>query len=145
MLAIADRLHGSNLPETQLRLVMKRVDLLGQVSEVLILHKLEIGQIATQRLAKDSGRLRGPATPAQGDAQIDARLEAPGIGVDGGAVGRRRLGEAPLAEGGAAARAPRLELTHRHPPSPADISIPGVDGWPPQCYRGAPAPRAAVP
>jgi putative Mg2+ transporter-C (MgtC) family protein len=52
--AIADRLHGTSLPETQLRLAMKRVDALGQVSEVLILHKLEIGQIATRRLGKDS-------------------------------------------------------------------------------------------
>jgi putative Mg2+ transporter-C (MgtC) family protein len=51
--AIADRLHGSNLPETQLRLSMKRVDALGQVSEILILNKLEIGQIATQRLGTD--------------------------------------------------------------------------------------------
>jgi putative Mg2+ transporter-C (MgtC) family protein len=52
--AIADRLHGSNLPETQMRLAMKRVDALGQVSEILIQNKLEIGQIATQRLGKDS-------------------------------------------------------------------------------------------
>jgi putative Mg2+ transporter-C (MgtC) family protein len=52
--AIADRLHGTSLPESQLRLAMKRVDSLGQVSEVLVRHKLEIGQIATQRLAKDS-------------------------------------------------------------------------------------------
>lgn len=51
--ALADRLHGSNLPETQLRLMMSRVDALGQVSEILILHRLEIGQIATQRLGKD--------------------------------------------------------------------------------------------
>lgn len=52
--AIADRLHGSSVPEMQLRLTMKSVDLLGQVSGVLIVNKLEIGQIATQRLAKDS-------------------------------------------------------------------------------------------
>lgn len=51
--AVADRLHGTSHPETQIRLAMRRVDSLGQVSEVLILHKLEIGQIATQRLAKD--------------------------------------------------------------------------------------------
>ncbi|MEO8273562.1 MAG: MgtC/SapB family protein [Chloroflexota bacterium] len=51
--AVADRLHGTSLPETQLRLSMRHVDSLGQVSELLILHKLEIGQIATQRLAKD--------------------------------------------------------------------------------------------
>jgi putative Mg2+ transporter-C (MgtC) family protein len=52
--AIADRLHGTSLPETQLRLTMKRVDLLGQISEVLITNKLEIGQISTQRLGKGS-------------------------------------------------------------------------------------------
>jgi Uncharacterized membrane protein len=52
--AIADRLHGTSVPEMQLRLAMKSVDLLGQVSGVLIVNKLEIGQIATQRLAKDS-------------------------------------------------------------------------------------------
>ena len=52
--AIADRLHGTSLSETQLRLTMKRVDLLGQVSEVLITNKLEIGQISTQRLGPDS-------------------------------------------------------------------------------------------
>ena len=51
--AVADRLHGSSLPEMQIRLSMKRVDLLGQVSEILVTHKLEIGQISTQRLAQD--------------------------------------------------------------------------------------------
>jgi putative Mg2+ transporter-C (MgtC) family protein len=52
--AIADRLHGTSLPETQIRLAMRHVDSLGQVSGVLILHKLEIGQIATRRLGKES-------------------------------------------------------------------------------------------
>jgi putative Mg2+ transporter-C (MgtC) family protein len=52
--AVADRLHGTSLPETQIRIAMRHVDSLGQVSELLILHKLEIGQIATQRLGKDS-------------------------------------------------------------------------------------------
>ena len=51
--AIADRLHGSNMPETQIRLSMTHVDALGQVSEILIANKLEIGQIATQRLGKN--------------------------------------------------------------------------------------------
>jgi putative Mg2+ transporter-C (MgtC) family protein len=51
--AVADRLHGSNLPETRLRLSMTHVDALGHVSEILIANKLEIGQIATQRLAKN--------------------------------------------------------------------------------------------
>jgi putative Mg2+ transporter-C (MgtC) family protein len=52
--AIADRLHGTSLPETQMRLAMERVDALGQVSETLITNKLEILHIATQRLGKDS-------------------------------------------------------------------------------------------
>jgi putative Mg2+ transporter-C (MgtC) family protein len=52
--AIADRLHGTGTPEMQLRLSMKRVDALGQVSEVLITNKLEIGQISTQRLSADN-------------------------------------------------------------------------------------------
>jgi putative Mg2+ transporter-C (MgtC) family protein len=52
--AIADRLHGTSQPESQLRLSMRRVDALGQVSAVLVRHKLDIGQIATQRLAKDN-------------------------------------------------------------------------------------------
>jgi putative Mg2+ transporter-C (MgtC) family protein len=52
--AIADRLHGTSMPEAQLRLGMDRVESLGHVSEVLVRHKLEIGQIATQRLAKNS-------------------------------------------------------------------------------------------
>ena len=52
--AIAHRLHGTNMPETQLRLTMKRVGLLAQVSEVLITNKLELGEISTQRLGPDS-------------------------------------------------------------------------------------------
>ena len=74
--AIADRLHGTSLPETQLRLAMGHVDSLGKVSEVLILNKLEIGQIATQRLAKDryqadiAIRGRNSASIAQAIEQI---------------------------------------------------------------------------
>jgi putative Mg2+ transporter-C (MgtC) family protein len=52
--AVADRLHGSNLPEMQMRLSMRRLDLLGRVSEVLLVHKLEIAQVATQRVSADT-------------------------------------------------------------------------------------------
>jgi putative Mg2+ transporter-C (MgtC) family protein len=82
--AVADRLHGTSLPETQVRLAMKRVDALGQVSEILILHKLEIGQIATQRLAKDSYqadvaiRGRNAAVISQAFEQIAA---IPGVDI----------------------------------------------------------------
>jgi putative Mg2+ transporter-C (MgtC) family protein len=82
--AIADRLHGTSLPEMQLRLAMKRVDALGQVSEILIVHKLEIGQIATQRLAKDSYqadvtvRGRNPAAISQAIEEIS---KIPGVDI----------------------------------------------------------------
>lgn len=82
--AIADRLHGSNLPEMQMRLAMKRVDLLGQVSEILVTYKLEIGQISTQRISKESyqadiairGRNAGSISQA-----IDEIARLPGVDV----------------------------------------------------------------
>ena len=82
--AIADRLHGTSLPDMQLRLAMKRVDALGQVSEILIVHKLEIGQIATQRLAKDNYqadvtvRGRNPASISQAIEEIS---KIPGVDI----------------------------------------------------------------
>ena len=82
--AIADRLHGSSLPEMQLRLTMKRVDLLGQVSEILIVHKLEIGQIATQRISKDmyqvDAAIRGRNAGSMSQA-IDDIARLPGVDV----------------------------------------------------------------
>ncbi len=52
--AIADRLRRSSLLDTQMRLVMESVDSLGRVSEILVSNKLEIAEISTQRLGKDS-------------------------------------------------------------------------------------------
>ena len=82
--AIADRLHGSALPETQLRLSMKRVDALGHVSEILIANKLEIGQIATQRLSKDLYQadvaIRGRHTGAIATA-IEQIASLPGVDI----------------------------------------------------------------
>ncbi len=54
--ALAERLHGTALPEVQLRLSMDHLDALGRVSSVLVSHRLEIGQISTQRLGKSSYR-----------------------------------------------------------------------------------------
>jgi putative Mg2+ transporter-C (MgtC) family protein len=82
--AIADRLHGTNLPETQLRLTMKRVDALGQVSEVLIQNKLDIGQIATQRLGKDRYQADVAIRGRQGGAisqAIEQIAEIPGVDI----------------------------------------------------------------
>ena len=81
--AIADRLHGSNLPETQLRLAMTGVDSLGRVSEILIGHKLEIGQIATQRLGKDSYQADVAIRGRQGGIMSQAMEEIAALpGVD---------------------------------------------------------------
>ncbi len=54
--ALAERLHGSNLPEVHLRLDMDRLELLGEVTGILVKNKLAIGQISTQRLGKASYR-----------------------------------------------------------------------------------------
>ncbi|HEV2005686.1 MAG TPA: MgtC/SapB family protein [Candidatus Limnocylindrales bacterium] len=51
---LAQRLHGSDAPEVQLRLHLDRVDLVGRVSSILLEKKLEIGSISTQRLSKNS-------------------------------------------------------------------------------------------
>jgi putative Mg2+ transporter-C (MgtC) family protein len=51
---LAERLRGSATPEVQLRLHLERIDLVGRVSSILLEHKLEIGTISTQRLAKSS-------------------------------------------------------------------------------------------
>jgi putative Mg2+ transporter-C (MgtC) family protein len=54
--ALAERLHGTALPEVQLRLHLERVDLVGEVSTILAGHKVELASIGTQRLGKDSYR-----------------------------------------------------------------------------------------
>jgi putative Mg2+ transporter-C (MgtC) family protein len=54
--ALAERLHGTAVPEVQLRLSMERLESLGTVTGILVTHRLEIGQISTQRLGKSSYR-----------------------------------------------------------------------------------------
>jgi putative Mg2+ transporter-C (MgtC) family protein len=82
--AVADRLHGSSLPEMQLRLTMQRVDAIGKVSEILLSNKLEIGQIATQRLGKDSYQadiaVRGRRTGSI-SAAIEEIARIPGVDI----------------------------------------------------------------
>jgi len=81
---LAERLHGTNLPEVQLRLSLSRVEALGQISAALAVGKIDIGAIQTQRLGKDSYRadlsIRGRSTIA-----IAAALEAidriPGVDI----------------------------------------------------------------
>jgi len=54
--ALAERLHGSAIPAVQLRLALDRLEVLGEVTGVLVKNRLEIGQISTQRLGKNSYR-----------------------------------------------------------------------------------------
>ena len=54
--ALAERLHGSTVPAVQLRLSLDRLEVLGEVTSVLVSHRLEIGQVSTQRLGKNSFR-----------------------------------------------------------------------------------------
>ena len=54
--ALAERLHGTAIPEIQLRLSMEKLESLGEVTGILVGHRLEIGQISTQRLGKNSFR-----------------------------------------------------------------------------------------
>ena len=54
--ALAERLHGTTVPEVQLRLHLERVDLVGEVSGVLAAHKVEIGSIGTQRVSRETYR-----------------------------------------------------------------------------------------
>jgi putative Mg2+ transporter-C (MgtC) family protein len=50
--ALVERLRGSTIPETQLRVHLDRIDLVGRISDVLQEHRIEIGGITTQRLGQ---------------------------------------------------------------------------------------------
>ena len=82
--ALAQRLHGTNIPEVQLRLSMENLDSLGQVTSILVSHRLEIGQISTQRLGKASFRadvaIRG-RTPSVVAGAIGAIDDLPGVDI----------------------------------------------------------------
>lgn len=54
---LSERLHGTAQPELQLRLELERIETLGQVTGVLKGHKLEIGEIATNRHARNAYRV----------------------------------------------------------------------------------------
>jgi putative Mg2+ transporter-C (MgtC) family protein len=54
--ALAERLHGSAIAEVQLRIALDRLEVFGEVTGVLVKNRLEIGQISTQRIGKNSYR-----------------------------------------------------------------------------------------
>jgi putative Mg2+ transporter-C (MgtC) family protein len=82
--ALAERLHGTAVPEVQLRLAMDRLEALGEVTSILVGHRLEIGQISTQRLGKASYRadlaIRG-RTPSVITSAIGAIDDIEGVDI----------------------------------------------------------------
>jgi putative Mg2+ transporter-C (MgtC) family protein len=82
--ALAERLHGTAVPEVQLRLSMDRLEALGEVTGILVAHRLEIGQISTQRLGKASYRadlaIRG-RTPSVITSAIGAIDDIEGVDI----------------------------------------------------------------
>ena len=82
--ALAERLHGTAVAEVQLRLSMERLEALGEVTGILVGHRLEIGQISTQRLGKASYRadlaIRG-RTPSVVTSAIGAIDELEGVDI----------------------------------------------------------------
>jgi putative Mg2+ transporter-C (MgtC) family protein len=82
--ALAERLHGSAVPAVQLRLSLDRLEVLGEVTSVLVGHRLEIGQISTQRLGKNAFRadlsVRG-RTPSVIASAIQAVDDISGVDI----------------------------------------------------------------
>jgi putative Mg2+ transporter-C (MgtC) family protein len=82
--ALAERLHGTALPEIHLRLSLERVDLIGEVSAVLAEHKVEIASIGTQRVGRNDYRadlsLRSRTT-ASIHAVVEAIGRIPGVDI----------------------------------------------------------------
>ncbi len=82
--ALVERVHGTTVPEVQLRLHLERVDLVGDVSAALAEHRVDIGSIATQRMGHETYRadlsLRS-RTPASVLAAIEAISRIPGVDI----------------------------------------------------------------
>jgi putative Mg2+ transporter-C (MgtC) family protein len=82
--AVAERLHGTALPEVQVRLSMTRLEALGEVTSIFATNRLEIGQTSTQRLGKDSYRadlsIRG-RTPSVITSAIAAVDDLEGVDI----------------------------------------------------------------
>jgi putative Mg2+ transporter-C (MgtC) family protein len=81
---LAERLHGTSVPEVQLRLSLTRVEALGEISAALAVGKIDIGAIQTQRLGKDSYRadlsIRGRSAAAIASV-LEAIEEIPGVDI----------------------------------------------------------------
>ncbi|MEW5989913.1 MAG: MgtC/SapB family protein [Chloroflexota bacterium] len=82
--ALAERLHGANRLEVELRLSLTRVDELGQVSAALAASKIEILTVQTQRAGKGTYRadlaIRGRSTAIIATA-LEAIEAIPGVDI----------------------------------------------------------------
>jgi len=82
--ALAERLHGANRLEVELRLTMSRVDELGLVSAALAASKIEILTVQTQRAGKGAYRadlaIRGRSTAVIASA-LEAVEAIPGVDI----------------------------------------------------------------
>ncbi|MBI3745355.1 MAG: MgtC/SapB family protein [Chloroflexi bacterium] len=82
--AIAERFHGTATPEVQVRLELKRVEAIGDISSTMAEHKIDIASIQTQRLGKDSYRadlsIRGRSNAAIGVA-LESIARIPGVDI----------------------------------------------------------------
>ena len=81
---LAERLHGTSVPEVQLRLSLTRVEALGEISAALAVGKIEIGAIQTQRVGKDSYRadlaIRGRSAASIASV-LEVIEEIPGVDI----------------------------------------------------------------
>ena len=82
--ALAERLHGTNQPELQLRLALQRVEALGEISTALAESRIDIAALQTQRLGRDSYRadlsLRGRSSSAMA-AALETIAKIPGVDI----------------------------------------------------------------
>lgn len=82
--AIAERFHGTATPEVQIRLELKRVEAIGDISSTMAENKIDIASIQTQRLGKDSYRadlsIRGRSNAAIGVA-LESIARIPGVDI----------------------------------------------------------------
>ena len=73
--ALAERLHGTSVPELQLRLTLERIEALGDISTALGEARIDIAALQTQRLGKDGYRA-DLSVRGRSDAAIASALEA---------------------------------------------------------------------
>ncbi len=82
--ALAERLHGTDLPELQLRLTLQKIEALGDISTALSEAKIDIAALQTQRLGREGYRadlsIRGRSNTALASA-LEAISKIEGVDI----------------------------------------------------------------